>query len=187
MEKSKLGTILILTLLASFALGYSLSDLISKPNWHIAQKPTVNTAGLEPRVQGDTAIVWEKEYLRSNKMQVSEFPEREKILGKTLPEIKKIYTAGQGFKIFWENHTLIIHQNIDDWITQDKKKLRLKVFQDRVAVYQGPDGNHDSLQKITGILFSRLPQPVQLDIETGKYEFADEQSLNDALENLDEY
>lgn len=187
MGKSKLGAVLVMTLLASFALGYSISYLIQKQNWHIAQKPTVNTVSLERRVRGDTAVVWEKEYSRSNKMQVSEFPERERILGKTLADIKKIYTADQGFKIFWEDQTLVIRQSVNDWISEDKDKLRLKVFQDRVAVYKGPDGDNDSLLKITGIRFSQLPQQIKQEIEAGKYEFTNEQSLNDALENLDEF
>ena len=188
MKKSKLGVFLILTLLASFALGYSISYLIQNPKiWSISQKPTVNTVSLERRIHGDTAIVWEREYVRSSKMQVSDFTEKEKILGKTLTEIKRLYNEENGFKVFWENQTLVIHQRINDWTPEEKTKLRLKVFQDRVAVYQGPDGDHDSLLKITGIVYSRLPEQIRQDIQTGKYEFADEQSLNDALENLDEY
>ncbi|MDD3894408.1 MAG: hypothetical protein PHU36_05240 [Syntrophomonadaceae bacterium] len=188
MRKSRLGVFLILTLLASFTLGYSISHLIpNHKNWNITKKPTVNTISLERRIHGDTAIVWEKEYVLSSKMQVSDFTDKEKILGKTLTEIKKLYRADNGFKVFWENQTLIIHQRIDDWTPEDKAELRLQVFQDRVAVYQGPDEDNDTLLKITGIVFSRLPIQIQQDIEAGKYEFADEQSLNDALENLDEY
>ena len=54
-------------------------------------------------------------------------------------------------------------------------------------MYKGPDGDNDSLLKITGIIFSQLPQQIKQDIQAGKYEFDDEQSLNDTLENLDEY
>jgi len=188
MRKSKLGAFLILTLLASFALGYSISYLIQNQKiWNISQKPTVNTVSLERRIHGDTAIVWEREYVRSSKMQVSDFTDKEKILGKTLTDIKKLYNDENGFKVFWENQTLVIHQRINDWTPEDKTKLRLKVFQDRVAVYQGPDGKHDTLLKITGIVCSRLPAQIRQDIQNGKYEFVDEQSLNDALENLDEY
>lgn len=188
MNKSRLGIFLILTLLGSFAVGYSISNLIPRPiNWNITKKPIVNTVSLERRIQGDTAVVWEKEYVRSSKMQVSDFTDREKILGKTLTEIKKIYRADSGYRVFWDNQTLIIHQRIDDWIPQDKAKLRLRVFQDRVAVYQGPDEDNEVLLKITGIVCSRLPSQIRQDIEAGKYEFDNAQSLNDALENLDEY
>jgi hypothetical protein len=187
MRKSKLGVFLILTLLASFALGYSISYFVQNHNWNIAKKPTVNTVSQEPRIQGDTAIVWEKEYVRSSKMQVSDFTDKEKILGKTLTDIKKLYNADNGFKVFWDNQTLVIHQRVDDWTQEDKAKLRLKVFQDRVAVYQGPDKEHDNLLKVTGITYSKLPDQIKKDIQAGKYEFMDEQSLNDALENLDEY
>jgi hypothetical protein len=188
MNKSKLGVFLILTLLASFVLGYSISSMIQKQSvWNISQKPTIKTDSPERRIHGDTAIVWEKEYVRSSKMLVSDFTEKEKILGKTLTEIKRLYNDENGFKVFWENQTLVVHQRIDDWAPEDKTKLRLQEFQDRVAVYQGADADHDSLLRITGIVYSRLPAQIQQDIQSGKYEFADEQSLNDALENLDEY
>ncbi|HWQ76913.1 MAG TPA: hypothetical protein VN441_16525 [Syntrophomonas sp.] len=187
MKKSKISGFLILTLLASFALGYTMSGLLQNyKNWHIANKPTVNTS-TERRLQSNDAVVWEREYVRSNKMQISEFTDMEKIIGKTLADIKKLYKPDNGFKISWDNQTLIIHERIDDWTPEDKNKLRLKEFQDRVAVYKGPDDSNDSLSKVTDIIFSRLPQQVRDDIQAGKYEFADEPSLNDALENLDEY
>jgi hypothetical protein len=176
MGKTKLGIILILTLLASSVAGYTLSGLIrNQQKWPIAQKPTVQTAGWERRVQGDTAVVWEKEYVRSQKMQISEFPEREEILGKTLTDVKKIYPADQGFQVSWDGKTLLIHQTIDDWMAEDKQKLRFKVFQDRVSVYQGPDSEHDTLLKVTG-LFLRACGADPARYHEGRYEFNNESS-----------
>lgn len=188
MKKSGLGAFLILILLASFALGYSISYLIkSQGDWNISRKPAVNIVSLERRIEKDTAIVWEKEYIRSSKMQVTDFTDREQLIGKTLTEIRQQYGAANGFRIFWQNQALIIHQRIDDWSPEDKAKLRLKIYQDRVAVYQGPDGENDTLLRVTGIKYASLPAQVQQALKDGKYEFANEQSLNDALENMDEY
>jgi len=120
-------------------------------------------------------------------MQVTDFTDKEQLIGKTLTEIRQQYRAANGFRIFWQNQALIIHQRIDDWSPEDKAKLRLKVYQDWVAVYQGPDGENDTLLRVTGIKYSGLPTQVQQTIRDGKYEFANEQSLNDALENMDEY
>jgi len=188
MKKPRLGVLLILILLASFALGYSLSYLAqSQGNWTISRKPAVNIVSLERSIQKDTAIVWEREYIRSGKMLVSDFTYKEALFGKTLAEIRQQYTAANGFRIIWQNQALIVHQRIDDWSPEDKAKLRLKVYQDRVAVYQGPDRENDTLLRVTGIKCSRLPVQVQQEIQTGQYEFANKQALNDALENMDEY
>jgi len=188
MKKPRLGVLLILILLASFALGYSISYFVqSQGNWSISRKPAVNIVSLERSIQKDTAIVWEREYIRSGKMLVSDFTYKEDLLGKTLTEIRQQYRAENGFRIIWQNQALIIHQRIDDWSPEDKAKLRLKVYQERVAVYKGPDRQNDTLLRVTGIKYSGLPVQIQQAIQTGQYEFANEQALNDALENMDEY
>ena len=81
----------------------------------------------------------------------------------------------------------MIHQSLDDWSPADKSKLRLKEYRGMIAVYQGPDAENDRLLRITAIRFSTLPKQIQQSISAGKYEFKDEQALNDALENMDEY
>jgi len=85
------------------------------------------------------------------------------------------------------NGTLVIRQAIDDWTPEDKQKCRLKEYQGMVAIYIGPDAEHDILMKVTAIRFDSLPVSIKEAIRNGEYEFQNEAEVNDALENLDEY
>lgn len=138
-------------------------------------------------ISQDTRIIYEREYTRSNAVIISGLENAERLIGKKLDEVKKEFTEEQGFSIKFVNGDLIIHQKIDDWTAQDKNKYRLKEYKNFLAVYQGPDPEHDSLVRVTPLQFSRMPQTVQEAVKRGEYEFKTEEELNDALENLDEY
>lgn len=64
---------------------------------------------------------------------------------------------------------------------------RLKEYQGRVAIYQGPDSSNDKLLRVTNLPMASLPEDIQEKIRQGSYEFTSEEALNDALENFDEY
>lgn len=188
MNKQRMGFILLLILLFTFMLGYGLAN-VAKSNkiWTGSRKPALNIVNIERRIQKDTPVIFEKEYQRSAKVIVSEFPYQEDIIGKTLTEIRKKYSIANGFTIYWQDTNLMIHQSLDDWSPGDKQTLRLKEYRGMVAVYQGYDEKNDGLLRVTAIRFSTLPTQIQQSIREGKYEFKDEQALNDALENMDEY
>ncbi len=188
MNKQRTGFVLVLILLLTFMLGYSLANVArSNKIWTGSRKPAINIVNIERRIQKDTPVTFEKEYQRSAKIIISEFPYKDDIIGKTLTEIRKTYTIANGFTIYWQDATLMIHLSVDDWAPGDKQKLRLKEYRGMVAVYQGPDVKSDGLLRVTAIKFSTLPTQIQQSIREGKYEFKDEQALNDALENMDEY
>lgn len=188
MNKQRMGIILILILLFTFMLGYGLAYVAqNNKNWTGTRKPAMNTVNIERRIQKDTPIIFEREYIQSAKVIVSEFTYKDDIIGKTLTEIRQKYSKANGFTIYWQDTTLMIHQRVDDWSPGDKNKLRLKEYRGMVGVYEGPDARHDRLLKVTVIHFSTLPTQIQQSIREGKYEFKDEQALNDALENMDEY
>lgn len=188
MNKQRMGFILLLILLFTFMLGYGLAYVAQNTKiWNGSRKPVTNTVNVERRVQKDTPIVFEKEYKRSGKVVVSEFTYKNDIIGKTLKEIRQKYSSTNGFTIYWQDTTLMIQQCLDDWSPGDKGKFRLKEYRGMIAVYQGPDAENDRLLKITAIRFSTLPTQIQQSICAGQYEFKDEQALNDALENMDEY
>lgn len=188
MNTRRMGLLTIVMLVVSFALGYIIASgykYISLKD--LPQKPVVNVKQNQDMIKAGTQIVYEKEYTRCHHVVISNFTNQQQLVGKTLKELQSQYTPENGFRLTLYDEALVIRQKIDDWCPADKKKCRLKEFNGMVAIYVGPDSKNDSLKRVTGIKFASLPQNLQKSILEGKYEFDNEQDLNDALENLDEY
>lgn len=187
-SKQRIGVYLIIILVTSFTMGYGLAYLVQTQNiWPGSKKPAVHITEPIPRITPNTPIVFKKEYILSARVLESEFTGKDNIIGMSLAEVQEKYSPANGFTVSWQDKTLLILQKINDWSPQDKGKTRLKKYREMVAVYRGPDSQNDTLWRVTVIRFYTLPLQMQKDIEEGKYEFKDEQALNDALENMDEY
>lgn len=187
MKRKGIGMLMGIVIMAGLGLGYYfLSDSLKLIGFK-DQKPAIQNQNALPRIDSETPIVLEKEYSRSAKVIITEFDNKQDIIGYTLDEIRSKYTSSNGFTLSLKDGTLVIHQVINDWSPDDKIKCRLKEYHEMVAIYVGPDSQNDSLQKVTAIRFSTLPANVREAIQQGKYEFANEEAINDALENLDEY
>ncbi len=187
MKRKVIGLLIGAVLMAGLGAGYYfLGDSL-----HIiglkTQKPAIQNLDAEPRIDPETPIIFEKEYTRSAKVIITDFENKADILGYTLDEIRSKYTTANGFNLNLKDGALVIHQVINDWTPEDKAKCRLKEYRDMVAVYVGPDSQNDNLQRVTAIRFSTLPENIREAIQQGKYEFENQDAVNDALENLDEY
>jgi hypothetical protein len=187
MSRKVIGVILGLGLAASLGIGIFTSGLLQSESSNNQSKSAIQAKGTELRLDAVTPVVMEKEYLRSHKVLISDFEYKQDIIDHSLDEIRAKYTEVNGFTISFKDNSLIIHQTIDDWSPEDKAKYRLKEFRGMVAIYIGPDGENDSLQRVTAIRFATLPSEIKEAIEQGRYEFNSEEAVNDALENLDEY
>lgn len=188
MKRQRMGIILVTILCFSFIMGYALAYTVqSHKIWSSSRKPALNITVPEALISKDTPVIYEREYTLSNKVLVSEFAYKDDIIGKNRNQIIDKYSPANGFNISWQDQTLLIHQKVNDWSPEDKGKLRFKEYKGMLAVYRGPDASHDVLFKVTSIKYNTLPDYVQTDIKAGKYEFRDEQSLNDALESMDDY
>ncbi|MEN6349842.1 MAG: hypothetical protein ABFD08_10660 [Syntrophomonas sp.] len=190
MKKLGMGMIVFGVAMVSFGLGY----FASHQDFKILQFKNKAAIGIEEKqnihsvMLGQASkIVYEKEYLRCKHVIISDFEQKNELWGKSLEEIRRIYNTENGFRVSMQGDTLLIHQTIDDWCPEEKNKCRLKEYQGRVAVYKGPDAENDALIKVTAITISSLPAELQEAIKAGRFEFKNEQLLNDALENLDEY
>jgi hypothetical protein len=186
-SKQKTGLLLVLVLLGSFMLGYCLAGAAKNMHMGREQKPVVNTVQKNIIIEAATPVTYEKEYLRSNKVVISNFEYKQNLIGKNLEEVRAEYSAANGFSVSFSKGTLTIRQKINDWAPEDKNKCRLKVYNNMIAVYKGPDSENDVLQRVTAIRANTLPADVLAMIRGGKYEFDNEAALNDALENMDEY
>ena len=187
MKRKVIGILMGIVIMGGLGLGYYFLGDSLKTIGFKDQKPAIQNQNALPRIDSETPIVLEKEYTRSAKVIITEFDNKQDIIGYTLDEIRSKYTSSNGFTLSLKDGTLVIHQVINDWSPDDKNKCRLKEYHEMVAIYVGPDSQNDSLQKVTAIRFSTLPANVREAIGQGKYEFANEEAINDALENLDEY
>lgn len=188
MEKRFSKGLLVLFIIVSTVVGAGLGQAYNRfSNKTHLQKPVVGVTEPEITITAQTPVVFEQEHLKCGHKVVSSFPDREKLNGKTIREIQAAYTSVQSYQVSWNVDTLVIRQSLDDWCSEDSAKLRLKDYQGRVAVFQGADPQRDVLIKVTGIVTSSLPLDVQQAIRDGSMEFKNQDELNDALENLDEY
>lgn len=188
MNRQVTGFLIALVLLVGIGMGYTFTHFHNElGKVEEDKKPVLGVEQKNNIIKEGTRIIYEKEYKRCQHVIIANFIEREKILGKTFDEVKHIYKPENGYTVSFREGTLTIHQTIEDWCPRDKEKCRLKEYQGRVAVYIGPDSENDTLLRVTGIEIRYLPVNVQVDLREGKYEFENEQALNDALENLDEF
>ncbi len=187
MSKKMMGILIGLGFIASLGIGIVASDILRGEGANQQQKPAIQAKSTELRLDAATPVIFEKEYLRSQKVHISDFEYKQDIIGNNLDEIRAKYTEANGFTITFKDSSLIIHQTIDDWSPEDKAKYRLKEFRGMVAIYIGPTSENDSLQRVTAIRFASLPADIRDAISRGEYEFNNEEAVNDALENLDEY
>lgn len=188
MKKSDLSILLVIFVITSFGIGYALAHIYRnfEPGG-IQQKPVVGMEEKSNIIREDAHIIFEQEFKKCNHVIISDFNPREAIIGKNLEEVKMMYTVDNGYQVSMQEKTVIIRQILNDWCPEDKEKYRLKDFNGQVAVYKGPDRANDVLIKVTSIPMERLPINIQNAINSGEYEYSSEESLNDALENLDEY
>jgi len=172
--------------LFSMAMGYTFNSYIRE---HILQKPPKTVAKFEIKHQTvgeDTRIIFEKEYRRCGHVVVSGFNYRNKIIGLDNEGLKQYFKTAEGYAISFADNTLIIHQTINNYCPDDQEQFKLKEHGGYIAVYTGAEEN-EILLRVTAIKLDLLPEKIQKDIRSGKYTFQDEATLNDTLENFDEY
>lgn len=184
------GIFLLPTLILSFCIVYFGSSMLFPARTDNAlQKPVIRSEEKSAHsiVDENTAIVFEQEYRICGHKIISEFKQREQINGKNLDEIRKIYSEKNGFRIFFDEDTLIIKQIIYGICPEEEESYRLKDYQGFVGIYMGLDRENDHLLRVTLIQIKSLPPSIQQAIREGKYEFKSEEELYDSLENLDEF
>jgi len=170
----------------SLIMGYSYNSHL----WHNQlQKPAKTAARvqkIDEVVKTDTRIIMEKEYRKCGHVIVSGYNEREGIVGLNKRGLSQYFKKDDGYVISFADNLLIIHQSIDDDCPEDREQYSIKEYRGRIAVYTGDEEN-EILLRVTAIRLEMLPENIQKEIRTGQYRFQDEASLNDTLENFDEY
>lgn len=179
-----LGTLL---LLSGVGLGLMLSQAQPFGRILVERKPFADVQAVQSRVDNNSQIIYEQAYEECKHVVISEFPHAADLIGKTEDEIRLQYNERSGFQLTITGNTIILRQTIPGWCPKEYERARLKEYQGRLAIYKGPDAEHDELLRVTDIRAESLPAGIMQAIRGGQYEFESEAMLNDALENLDEY
>jgi hypothetical protein len=180
--------LMLVVLLVGFGMGWGITSLWN--HFHAGnsvQKPIITASQDNDTINEDSQIIFEREYLRCGHVVISEYSQRENLMGKTLTELHSVFRHHDGYQLSLKENTLVIRQKVEDWCPDHKNMYRLKEYQGRVAIYQGPDSSNDKLLRVTNLPMASLPEDIQEKIRQGSYEFTSEEALNDALENFDEY
>ncbi|NLB18714.1 MAG: hypothetical protein GX825_08320 [Syntrophomonadaceae bacterium] len=142
----------------------------------------------ESMVTLDTAIISETAYGRCHHIVTSGYEEQEKLVNKTLDEVREVFPNQDGYLVWFdEDGTLVIHQRLETWCPFDESKYHLGVFKEHVAIFRGPAGIEDEVVRVTGIKAETLPAHIMEDLKAGIMEYEGEDQANLVLENLDEY
>lgn len=148
------------------------------------------TAGMLSDVQSPseerTTVQLERVYSNCRHLIVTPYPNPE---GMNRAEIERRFGADKGYTTWFADNgsRAVIHQQVEGWCPEDKRKRHLGLFRDHVAVYEGPAGNQDKMLKVTGIRIDALPEELRGKVKNNQMEFGSEEAMNYALENLDEY
>ncbi|MGI5912400.1 MAG: BofC C-terminal domain-containing protein [Syntrophomonadaceae bacterium] len=187
--ENKKGLVIAAAIIVIIAIGsgYILGDFFRVVGTD--KKPVVEIGEKVRIIQANTPIVFKKEYQKCGHTiisEISDFSQRDILLGKDLETIRRIYSIDGGYDISWQGENLVIYQLVNEYCPADLEQYRLKEYQGMVAIYRGVK-EEEVLERVTQIRIQSLPVSIQDDIRKGKYEFKDRATLNDVLENFDEY
>lgn len=189
MRNYGLGVLIVGIMTVSFGFGYLMG--ITEPDLKQAvpgdNKPVLGVEKEENIIDEETRVILETEYLKCGHLIISEYEDRKALEGKSINELEQKFGDETTLNLDSKENTLTIRQVINDWCSADKEKCRLGEYQGKVAIFKGPNPSNDTLLRVTGIEMSILPASIADQIRNGQYEFENEEALNDALENLDEY
>jgi len=180
--------IIIAVLLISALTGYYIATVYRELQaGAVEEKPVMQIKESEKIIKQDTQIIFEQRFNRCNHVVISEFTEKEKVIGKDIAQIRALYPLKNGYQVSFRDNTLTITLAVDGWCPQEEQRCRLKDYKGRIAIFQGPNAENDVLQRVTNLYTEQFPEEIKNKILQGEYEFENMEQLNDALENFDEY
>ncbi len=189
MKNYGLGILILGIMTVSFGFGYLMGT--AEPDLRQAvpgdNKPVLGMEKNENIISDDTRVILETEYLQCGHVVISEYENQSLLVGKSMNELEQKFGSDTVLNLDNDENTLTIRQVVNDWCPADKEKCRLGEYKGKVAIFKGPNASNDTLLRVTGIEMSILPETIAEQIRNGQFEFENEDALNDALENLDEY
>jgi len=195
-----LGIISVITL--AFAI-YLVAAIVARPDDR-SESSRGSISVQNPKIHVGTIIKEEKVYLCGDRKTIFEGAVPSELIGMSYKDILRRYPKGEGWEVkFEKNDTLSIVQYTDEFCPFHQSFRHFGIYDGFLAVYQGPLGNNSKLIRIEKNIpvssFStdyqeKLCQAMKFNEQKPELkvllrkemEFTSEDSLNAALENLDE-
>lgn len=156
-----------------------------------------------PRVTSNTVLTRQKVFACKDTELIAKETAAEDLWGLNRKELVERFPPGRWEITFTDPDSLILTEKSDQLCPTHKNYRHLGLFQDRLAVYEGPLGYNEKVIRVETIAVVNLPADLQVKlqqamdfqkqagiaIEKLRYdlEFPTEEALNAALENFDEH
>ncbi len=158
----------------------------------------------KPKVTADTLLIRDKEYLCGDLEKISEEKAPDELLGMEIKDLKEKFPAEEGWSVhFTQTGFLTLTAKVDEFCPIHNKYRHLGLYNEMVAVYEGPLGYNGKILRVENIPLESLDPDFRIKLEQAMefnkqvravaeelrnvLEYDNDDSLNAALENLDEH
>jgi hypothetical protein len=157
----------------------------------------------KPRVTSDTVLTKETNFVCKDIDIIAIEPVPEEFMGLSKEELVAKF-SGTGWKVtFNDSKSLFLTGQSEQLCPRHKNYRHLGLFQDRLAIYEGPLGYNEKIIRVESIAVEELPNELQIRLKQAmdfqkqaglaaeklrnELEFKNEEVLNAVLENIDEH
>jgi hypothetical protein len=198
-----LFTLVIITLLLTVSGSYFVSRLSNPPEARYFAVFQSNKNLFKPRVTADTVVNWEKIYACKDIEVLRNELASKDMIGLNSDELAAQYPPDAWKITFHGSNLLTMSEQSEELCSIHKDYRHLGIFQDRLAVYEGPLGYNEKIVRVESINILNLPEEMQIKLRQAmkyekqaapiaeklrhEFEFKTEDALDAALENIDEH
>jgi hypothetical protein len=197
--------IAVLVFITSVVAGYVYgSRLINIPQSIPANVYSSAPNFFNPRVSPETTLIKYKEYLCGDLEKTSEEPAPAELLNLDRMALAERFPASEGWIISFNNTGfLTLTMKSDEFCPLHRNCRHMGLYQGLVAVYEGPLGFNGKMLRVENIAVESLNPDFRIKLEQAmdfnklshttaeslrqELEFNTDESLNAALDNLDEH
>ena len=182
---------------------YCGSRLVGQPGVHYFAVFQNQIDFLKPRVASDTILTRERLFACKDVEVSEQGPVPEELRGLSRKDLVERFSP-EGLEVtFNDPKSLILTARSDQLCSKHKSYRHLGLFQDWLAIYEGPLGYNEKIIRVESIPAADLPGELQVKLQQamdfqkqagaaadklrGELEFETEEALNAALENIDEH
>lgn len=203
--KNNLFTVaLVLVLFLSIGAGFLWGSYINQPDIRPVQLILPEWGLFKSKVTPETLVYKEKEYLCGDLEKISEEYASGELLGLDKKNLAGKYPASEGWTVgFTSPDLLSLTLKADEFCPVHRNYRHIGLYHGLVAVYEGPLGCNQKVLRVENILAESLDPGFRIKLEQSmdlanqshitaemlreELEFISEDTLNAALENMDEH
>ena len=193
-------TFTVLLAVAGIICGSRLVNLPEAKHFAVVQSPV---DFFKPRVADDTTVTREKLFVCGDIEVISTEKAPADLKGLSRKDLVAKFPPGGWVVTFEDTKTLTLTRQLDELCSIHKKYRHLGLFQDRLAIYEGPLGYNEKIVRVESIQVASLPTDLQIKLQQAmdfekqsglataklrdELEFETAEVLDAALENIDEH